>query len=51
MDANMPAATAINDISASNTHHSTPTYDLKGRVVENPKRGIYIKNGKKYIVK
>lgn len=51
MDANMPAATAINDISISNTHQPTPTYDLKGRVVENPKRGIYIKNGKKYIVK
>ena len=30
----------------------TPTiYDLMGRLVETPSKGIYIKNGKKYVVK
>lgn len=30
----------------------TPTiYDLMGRMVETPSKGIYIKNGKKYVVK
>ena len=29
-----------------------PIYDLMGRIVTNPtKRGIYIRNGKKFIVK
>lgn len=29
----------------------TPTYDLQGRIVHNPRGGIFIKNGKKIIVK
>ena len=27
-----------------------PIYDLSGRVVRNPQRGIYIQNGKKIII-
>jgi hypothetical protein len=27
------------------------TYDLQGRKIENPKKGLYINNGKKVVVK
>lgn len=30
---------------------NSPVYDLSGRIVKQPVRGIYIKNGKKFIVK
>lgn len=29
---------------------TTPYYDLQGRPVESPTRGIYIKDGKKVII-
>lgn len=34
-----------------NRHADDKIYDLMGRVVENPGPGIYIKNGKKFLVK
>ena len=40
--------TAINNVSSN---VSSPYYDLMGRKVENPTRGIYIKDGKKVILK
>ena len=42
--------TGINN-SESNIQHSEFIYDLTGRRVENPARGIYIYNGKKMVVK
>lgn len=50
MDENMPAATAINDIPSTNTNRPLHIYDLQGRAVKHPKRGIYIQNGKKVVV-
>lgn len=35
----------------ANKQQSTTLYDLMGRMVETPSKGIYIKNGKKYVVK
>lgn len=40
----------ISDVERENDNQKT-TYDLQGRKVENPQKGIYIKNGKKYLVK
>ena len=34
-----------------NLHPSTVFYDLMGRIVDVPSKGVYIKNGKKYVVK
>ena len=45
------AATGIKNIGASKNNSGT-TYSLDGKVVENPtKKGIYIKNGKKVVIK
>ena len=35
----------------SETQHSAPVYDLQGRRVVNSQRGLYIQNGKKYVVR
>ena len=35
----------------SNPMQSKRIYDLSGRVVEHPTKGIYISNGKKFLVK
>lgn len=40
--------TSVEGIKTNN--HDTPYYDLQGRKVENPMRGAYIKDGKKFIV-
>lgn len=40
---------AINNIKAHNTTDKN-IYDLSGRIVEKPKRGIYIQNGKKFVL-
>lgn len=42
--------TAIEEIT-DNRVKSTDIYDLQGRKVENPSKGIYIINGKKVLVK
>lgn len=41
--------TGINSINAAGD--DAPVYNLSGMRVKNPTRGIYVKNGKKYIVK
>jgi len=46
------AATGISDIKADDSSDNGIIYDLNGRRVDNPQRkGIYIRNGKKYIVR
>ena len=35
----------------ANKEQSTTVYDLMGRIVSAPSKGVYIKNGKKYVVK
>lgn len=43
--------TGISDINVEEDINDAPYYDLKGMKVENPQRGIYIRNGKKVIIK
>ncbi len=44
--------TGIEDVYDNNdTHRSNLYYDLQGRAVEHPTRGIYIHNGKKVFIK
>jgi hypothetical protein len=38
-------------VATENNGTDAPIYDLLGRKVENPGRGIYIKNNKKFVVK
>ncbi len=38
-------------ISVSNTKANDAVYDLQGRRIETPTSGLYIKNGRKYVVK
>lgn len=51
MDNNMPATSGIVQHKVTNANHPSPTYDLQGRAVTPLSKGVYIKNGKKYIVK
>ena len=43
--------TAINALENSNKVNDGAIYDLSGRRVENPTKGIYIMNGKKFVIK
>lgn len=43
--------TPVNNIIADEINGDNTIYDLSGRKVVNPTRGIYIKNGKKFLVK
>ena len=43
--------TGIEDVELGITETDSPVYDLFGRKVVNPATGLYIKNGKKFIVK
>jgi len=43
--------TAIDAVEVAGEQDNTPIYDLQGRLVQNPTKGIYIKNGKKIIIK
>ena len=43
-----PTGIKMAEISDNNTD---TIYDLNGRRVEHPSKGLYIKNGKKYVVK
>ena len=47
---NTDKATSIKTIETSNNKDGH-IYDLSGRKVNNPSKGIYIRNGKKFIVK
>ena len=40
----------IDDVETDESVNDDIFYDLSGRVVKNPSKGIYIKNGKKYIM-
>ena len=44
-------ATGISDISAGSNGKDSPVYDLQGRRMKTPVRGVYIRNGSKYIKK
>lgn len=44
------ASTGISSLSPT-TSHPAPLYDLEGRKVQTPQRGIYIKNKKKVVVR
>lgn len=41
----------VDSPSTPNTQHPAPFYDLQGRRIENPNKGLYIKEGKKVVVK
>ncbi len=43
--------TGINDVIVNPFTEDGYIYNLKGQRVENPRKGIYIKNGKKFVVK
>lgn len=44
-------STNIHDIEVGNYNHLMPIYDLTGRIVSKPVQGVYIQNGKKFVVK
>ena len=44
-------ATGIDEVISSEDSGDGSVYDMLGRRVENPERGIYIKNGKKIVIK
>ena len=49
---NFGNVTAVNNVVAGNANVNAPIFDLTGRrVVKAVKGGLYIQNGKKYIVK
>jgi len=43
--------TGINSVDTPIEEDDSPVYDLQGRLVKSPGKGIYIKNGKKIIIK
>jgi len=43
--------TAIEKVATATDEGDDTIYDLQGRRVDNPRRGIYIKNGKKVVIK
>ena len=49
----VPVATGIHDVTTvlGEWKDNGKIYDLSGREVKNPKAGIYVKNGRKFIVK
>ena len=44
-------ATSIDKIDAGEYDKLTPIYDLQGRKITNPAKGVYIQNGRKFVVK
>ena len=45
------AFTGIDDIEGEDESAETVIYDLRGRRVDNPTKGMYIVNGKKVLIK
>ena len=45
------AVTGIDDVNAQDSENDVKTFDLQGRRVANPAKGVYIVNGKKVIMK
>ena len=50
-DSGIEVPTGITDIVVSKDESAKCIYDLSGRKVNNPEKGIYIINGKKQVVK
>ena len=48
---NWDEVTAVSDVKTSTAQSEDAIYDLQGRKVQNPSHGIYIKNGKKVVIK
>ena len=48
---NDEVATSIEGIEATENVENGKIYDISGRLVTRPVKGLYIKNGKKFIVK
>jgi hypothetical protein len=46
----MPASTAIQSVSKV-ANHDGAIYNLSGQHILSPRKGIYIKNGKKFVIK
>ena len=44
-------ATTISEVTNTNRTNNTNVYDLQGRKVANPTKGLYIVNGRKVIIK
>ena len=44
-------ATGISNVEVKNEINDNKIYDLQGRMVKNPAHGIYIMNGKKFVIK
>lgn len=44
-------STAIDEINAPTPAHDSKTYDLQGRVVTAPRKGVYIRGGRKIVVR
>ena len=44
-------STAIDEINAPTPAHGSKTYDLQGRVVKAPRKGVYIRGGRKVVVR
>lgn len=53
LNADNGAITGINDTKVTPTAapDNTPLYDLQGRKIDSPRKGIYIQNGRKVVVK
>lgn len=50
-DSDIETPLAIEEVALPENIVGQPIYDLQGRRVKNPKQGIYIVNGKKYVIK
>jgi hypothetical protein len=48
--ATLGSSSGINTIKTDN-RNDNKIYSLSGQLINNPSKGIYIKNGKKYVVK
>ena len=46
-----PSASGISDVQTYRDIRIGAVYDLQGQRVQNPRKGLYIQNGKKYLVK
>ena len=47
----MVQPTGIGEVTVSPQRQKTGLYDLRGRQLSTPRKGIIIQNGKKYVVK
>ena len=45
------SATSINHIESGEYNRLSPIFDLQGRKVSTPAKGVYLQNGRKFVVK